>query len=392
MATTDIRTKGAFTYANISYDTTAKQPLDARMLVPSFAALTNAANWATVLPTGANATLAYNGMIVAVADKNDATHNGIYVLIDYVSKKNPDTTKSENWHKIANLAELDSLAERVEALENKNPEIDYNTLIEELKKELVTLESFNTYTTATDSAIAALQSSTQNNAAAIAALVGTDSNKSVRDIIDSSVAEVVKNDKNYASIEALVHQVIDNTSAIGALTGTGDQSIGDIAVEAVEEEIKNADAGYESIQALVKDVQSGAIHVANAEVQLHSLLGDKYYGDTKYLGEIVADEISAAAASYDKDAVSDTLDSIAALTHTTIQSRDQLAALLANLDEQVVEEIENLISDKAEFIIEEKADGSKQLRINELELSKIIHTDGTTIVIHGGNASGINIR
>lgn len=378
-------------FRDYNNEVVTRVPFDARLLVTDIADLTSENTW--INPSTSKST-AYNGMIVSVANTADTSSNGVYYFFDpnYTKLKGGTTTNSENWHKLCELTELNSLADRVAALEGKNPEIDYSALIEELKKEFVTLESFNTYTAATDSAISALQTSTANNSAAISELVGTDSNKSVREIINSSVAEVVKNDKNYGSIEALVTQVIDNTSAIGALTGTGDQAIGDIAVQAVEEEIKNANAGYESIQALVKDVQSGAIHVANAEVQLHALLSDKYYGNTKYLGEIVADEISDAAASYDENTVSDTLNSIAALTHTTIKNRDQLAALISSLDTKVIKEIEDLISDKAEFIIEEKSDGTKQLRIKEIELSKIIHTDGTTIVIRGGNASGIDIE
>lgn len=378
-------------FRDYNNEVVTRVPFDARLLVTDIADLTSENTW--INPSTSKST-AYNGMIVSVANTTDTSSNGVYYFFDpnYTKLKGGTTTNSENWHKLCELTELNSLADRVAELEGKNPEVDYNALIEELKKEFVTLESFNTYTAATDSAISALQTSTANNSAAISELVGTDSNKSVREIINSSVAEVVKNDKNYESIEALVTQVIDNTSAIGALTGTGDQAIGDIAVQAVEEEIRNANAGYESIQALVKDVQSGAIHVANAEVQLHALLGDKYYGNTKYLGEIVADEISDAAASYDENTVSDTLNSIAALTHTTIKNRDQLAALISSLDTKVIKEIEDLISDKAEFIIEEKSDGTKQLRIKEIELSKIIHTDGTTIVIRGGNASGIDIK
>ena len=62
---------------------------------------------------------AYNGMLVAVANRADTSKNGIYYFYD--SKWNGrgalDVTVTNNWHKLGTLAEINAIADRVSALE-----------------------------------------------------------------------------------------------------------------------------------------------------------------------------------------------------------------------------------------------------------------------------------
>ena len=96
------RYKGKSTL-NSTYDVQYYGPLDTRLLVPTYADLTNAANW-TIDGYGSNA---YNGMIVVVgANEEDPTKNGIYRLFDANNpgaKDEPDVTNEANWHRIAEI-------------------------------------------------------------------------------------------------------------------------------------------------------------------------------------------------------------------------------------------------------------------------------------------------
>lgn len=117
--------------ANIStqYLYTGKGPFDSKMLVKSYNNLLSISQGA------------YNGMIVAVGLDSEPSNNGIYYLYDSTIKNamgTPDTTNRDNWKKICEITEIESVISRVTHLES----IDYvdkaflNEQIEELRKEL----------------------------------------------------------------------------------------------------------------------------------------------------------------------------------------------------------------------------------------------------------------
>ena len=110
------RLRGTFIDQN-NYEVNAKRPYDARMLVPTYADLTLKDNWLALDPDTNEITtssVAFNGLIVAVADKNDAEHSGIYMLYDTSSKKTPDVTIETNWIKVGDLQDIESLKEDLE--------------------------------------------------------------------------------------------------------------------------------------------------------------------------------------------------------------------------------------------------------------------------------------
>ncbi len=113
------RIPGTFIDGN-NYEVTVSRPYDARMLVPTYADLIIKDNWRATNPdTGelTNAIIAYNGMIVVVADKTDMENSGLYILMDYNAKKTPDVTIETNWIKIGD-ADLTLVEERLTALES----------------------------------------------------------------------------------------------------------------------------------------------------------------------------------------------------------------------------------------------------------------------------------
>lgn len=86
-----------------TYDVKYYGPYDTRFLVPTYADLTDEANW-TIEGYGSNA---YNGMIVAVgSNTEDISKNGIYRLFDVNNpnpKDVPDVTNEANWHRLAEI-------------------------------------------------------------------------------------------------------------------------------------------------------------------------------------------------------------------------------------------------------------------------------------------------
>lgn len=100
---------------------TGRGPFDSKSIVKTYADLLLKATWQ--LPDSEDSA-AYNGMLVAVwLNKDDPTKNGIYYLFDseasakptaaYVTPE-PDVTKEENWHK---LAEINDLASKLSAID-----------------------------------------------------------------------------------------------------------------------------------------------------------------------------------------------------------------------------------------------------------------------------------
>ena len=139
------RTIGAIVTTS-NYEASFRKPFDARMLVPSYAALTVIDNWKANEEVNA-----FNGMLVAVADETDSTNTGIYYLFDPTctnaasADSIPNVEDINNWHKIAELTEVNTLSERLTEVEGALSEAGLseaevtaliNTQIESLRTEV----------------------------------------------------------------------------------------------------------------------------------------------------------------------------------------------------------------------------------------------------------------
>jgi hypothetical protein len=111
------------TVINYTYNVNDYRPLDTRMLVPTYADLMLESNW-----TVKGESNTYNGMIVAVGSNTaDLTKNGIYYLFDAANPSAddvPDVTNEANWHKLAELSELDAFVGRLSALQDELAALD----------------------------------------------------------------------------------------------------------------------------------------------------------------------------------------------------------------------------------------------------------------------------
>lgn len=139
------RVPGTFTISS-NYDVSVKKPFDARMLVPTYADLTLKSNWQIVETTSSGTTktsfIAYNGMLVAVADKTDVANSGLYMLFDTDGGKNPDVEDINSWLKIGETSDISDFVARLSNIETELGNIDERlTALENLEAE----EKVHTY-------------------------------------------------------------------------------------------------------------------------------------------------------------------------------------------------------------------------------------------------------
>ena len=139
------RVPGTFTISS-NYDVSVKKPFDARMLVPTYADLTLKSNWQIVETTSSGTTktsfIAYNGMLVAVADKTDIANSGLYMLFDADGGKNPDVEDVNSWLKIGETSDISDFVARLSNIETELGNIDERlTVLENLEAE----EKVHTY-------------------------------------------------------------------------------------------------------------------------------------------------------------------------------------------------------------------------------------------------------
>ena len=107
-----------------NYEVTVKKPFDARSLVPTYADLLLKDNW---VKSGGTQVIAYNGMLVAVANTSDTSKNGLYMLFDInctTALKSPDVTNEGNWIKIGETSDVGDFADRLAAIEDELVSID----------------------------------------------------------------------------------------------------------------------------------------------------------------------------------------------------------------------------------------------------------------------------
>jgi hypothetical protein len=116
---------------NTNYEVTVKKPLDARSLVKTYEDLLLESNWLN----DAGKSIAYNGMLVAVANTSDISKNGLYFLFDInctSSLKSPDVTLESNWLKIGETSEIGDFADRLSKIDSE---------LEDIKDRLEALEN-----------------------------------------------------------------------------------------------------------------------------------------------------------------------------------------------------------------------------------------------------------
>lgn len=118
------RVVGGFQMSS-NYEVSIRKPLDARSLVPAYESLLIKDNWINSEGT----VVAYNGMLVAVANTTDTSKNGIYFLFDpnCTSKlKSPNVEDESNWTKIGETSDISDFTTRLTNIESQLSDITDN--------------------------------------------------------------------------------------------------------------------------------------------------------------------------------------------------------------------------------------------------------------------------
>lgn len=119
-----------------NYEIQVRKPFDARTLVTSYGDLLTKSNW---IKEGTESQIvAYNGMIVAVADTSDTSKNGIYFLFDVECTtylKSPDVTNEANWIKVGETTDISDFVARISNIEEEL--VDFDDRITELENKVV---------------------------------------------------------------------------------------------------------------------------------------------------------------------------------------------------------------------------------------------------------------
>lgn len=193
----------------ISYNVIDYHPLDTRQLVPTYEALIIHSNW-----EHDGELVAYNGMLVVVG--NEDAHKGVYYLFDKEhpgQEDYPDVTNINNWYKLKLDGDVDGVTQ------------------EELADAIKELEdSFNNTFVKNDDAFAALKQASIDNANAIKALVGQDTDSTIREISKDAAQDEISRQISTpdSALGGLVSRVTSNEDAIKALQEQGGITAEDI--------------------------------------------------------------------------------------------------------------------------------------------------------------------
>ena len=128
------RVKGMITRSS-NYEVSVKKPLDARSLVKTYEDLLLESNWLN----SSGKSIAYNGMLVAVANTDDTSKNGLYFLFDInctTTLKSPNVTNEANWLRIGDTSEISDLVDRI---------VKIDTELSDINDRLDALEADNTH-------------------------------------------------------------------------------------------------------------------------------------------------------------------------------------------------------------------------------------------------------
>ena len=175
------------------YKYAAKGPLDAKSLVKTYTDLLSVETW-QVETNGRKVNGAYNGLITAVwLNKADPSKNGIYYLYDESVTSvlgTPDVTNATNWHKLEDISALTDLTAKVA----NNTQAITDEVIARAEAIAAIYKAGDGETPATGllvEEIARASAAEQAIAETLNALIGNDTDKTVREITIEEITKIV---------------------------------------------------------------------------------------------------------------------------------------------------------------------------------------------------------
>lgn len=170
-----------------------KGPLDAKSLLKTYAELLLPETW-QVEVNGRKLNGAYNGLITAVwLNKSDPSKNGVYYLHDPAVTSVlgiPDVTNESNWHKVAGIEDVSDLIVKIA----NNAKAITDEVIARAAAVAEIYKPGEGDAPATGLLAEEINRATEAErkiADSVAALIGSDQNKSVREIAIEEIARII---------------------------------------------------------------------------------------------------------------------------------------------------------------------------------------------------------
>ncbi len=276
---------------NNQYKYSKRGPFDAKALVKTYAELLSVDTW-TVNGTVA----AYNGMVTAVwLNTADSSKNGVYFLQDPAVDtilKTPDVTIETNWHKLAELSDLESFTDRlasINELTNRTQVLETVLNGSETQEGLISKVDENTAT------LLEIATEVSNKAD----LVALEANYYNKEEIDTALAEITtSNSEATAAIARELTAYTDTTDAVIAslearvgtakteeAEATGLFARVDIVQEEVAQLIENTEKTSAKLNGISTTVLQAIEDAVNAVPSLEAATEDKLGGIKSSTGD-----------------------------------------------------------------------------------------------------------
>lgn len=391
-----------------NYEVQVRKPFDARMLVTTYDSLFDKSNW---VKSGTSQVIAYNGMIVAVANTSDTSKNGLYFLFDKnctTALKSPDVTNESNWIKIGETSEINNIISRVSQIDAELANINKN--VEELELALLSKIESGTISHTSDDTVEGVTV----DGTALKIVVDAFTKEETLEKINSSVGDistiVAENSSNIAATIAKLDEHIatysnkvtqldavnaEQDAVISAVKAIAEKNAADIAdiitnnaaeiseinskLNTVETSINALENETSSILSKIEILENNVSSVASA-ISEHSAI-------IETIQNSVYTKDQADAKFMTEDQVDDRLNKLidAANSDDTITNINNLIEFVNNNAGDIAELVTNVSNNSAE--IARMASDIKDIKDAEVDVMKLTKKDEDTLILSCGSAN-----
>jgi hypothetical protein len=360
-------------------------PLDPKSVVKTYEELTNTNTW-----TYDETLVAYNGMIVAVyLDKVSASNNGIYYLFDPAvtsALKKPDVTNEANWHKFAELSELDNIDAKL--ANYVTAEVLDVTLVDYAKtSDTVSSEVFAEFRETNDAAILEVATEVSKKADLVV----------LNDYYKTQEAET-KFTELAGSLDSLSADLVNKADKTTVYTKS---EVNDIRASLEAQLATKADKATtytkEEVNALLTDIEGGssesaasvsrelAAYVSRndaAVLSLETRVGTKAIGDTPSTGIFALVDSTETRVTEVADLLTTKL---AGISTTVVDAIDEAVKTIPKLEVATEERLGGIKSSSDDNSVSVDADGNASVKV--VNVNSLKQTTGDILILDGGDVA-----
>jgi hypothetical protein len=372
------RVKGTYT-RDYNNEVVVRKPIDARSLVPTYADLITKDNW---VKSGTTQVIAFNGLVVSVADTTDTTKNGVYYLFDPASTglKAPDVTNKENWHKLSEGTDAATLVDFV-TKDNLVAALDPYAKT----ANVVAIGEFEAFKTANDTAILEVATEVSKKAdkedlAVFYKISDADAKFAVAAEVTASLNAKADKDNTYTKSEvneiqaSLITQV--NAKADAATTYTKEE------VNALLDSIEGRSS--ESADSVARALEAYKSENDAAVLSLETRVGTAKAGEVAATGlfakvDSVADEVAQIIKNTDEN--------IAKLNDITsaVQELEEAIQAIPVLEVATSENLGGIKSGSGDNVVSVNDEGIAA--VSTVNVNSLSQDAGDILILNGGSTS-----